>query len=400
MNPKSNILVELSRDTATFNKRFEIVERKGVGHPDTICDLVVEEIEISLSKLYLQTTGMVQHHNMDKALLVAGQSENRFGGGKITKPLKLILGDRATFGENLPRKQIEDIVAKTATSWFENHLRFVKEEHLQYQLEIGQASSELRSIFGASKEIGANDTSALVGYAPLTDTENAVLQTERYLNSKEFKSEFKESGEDIKVMGFRERESLELTIAMAFVDSYVSSEQSYFKRKDEMIQAISEFHKKLGRFHDHKIVLNNLDKRGKGLDGLYLTVLGTSADSSDSGQVGRGNRANQLISLNRPSGSEAIAGKNSVSHIGKIYNMLSFKLADEIYKKVPDIDEVFVWMYNAIGQPINQPKAVVVQPVSRKESIQVSEINNVIEENLSKMDDFCKYLMSGKALVA
>ncbi len=400
MNQKSKMFVELSLDTPTFNKRFEIVERKGLGHPDTICDLVVEEIEVSLSQLYLQKTGTVQHHNMDKALLVAGQSENRFGGGRITKPLKLVVGDRATFGQNLPKEQIEDIVTRTANSWFEKHLRYLKEEHIQYQLEIGQASPELRSIFGRPEEIGANDTSALVGYAPLTDTEDAVLQTERYLNSKEFKSEFNESGEDIKVMGFRNGKSLEITIAMAFVDMHVSSEQKYFERKDEMIQATSEFHKKLGKFPDPKIILNNLDKKNRGLGGLYLTVLGTSADSSDSGQVGRGNRANQLISLSRPSGSEAIAGKNAVSHIGKIYNMLCFKMADEIYRQVPDLDEVFIWMYSAIGQPMNQPKAIVVQPVTKKESIQVPQINNIIEENLSKIDDFCKYLMSGRALVA
>ncbi|SRR5579885_314210 len=396
----SNIFVERSKDVATFEKKFEIVERKGIGHPDTICDLIMEEIEISLSKLYLQTTGVVQHHNMDKALLVAGQSEPRFGGGKITKPIKLIFGDRVTFGGNVSRAQIEEIITKTSTSWFEKHLRFVKEEHLQYQLEIGQASQELRSIFASSKETGANDTSALVGYAPLTDTEYAVLQTEKYLNSKQFKSEFMESGEDVKVMGFRNNDSLELTIAMAFVDSYVSSEQHYFERKKEMIQAISDFHKKLGKFHDVKIVLNNLDKKGQGFDGLYLTVLGTSADSSDSGQVGRGNRANQLISLSRPSGSEAIAGKNAVSHIGKIYNLLCFKLAGEICQRVSGIDEVFVWMYNAIGQPINQPKAIVVQPVTKKETFQVSEINDIIEENLSKLDDFCRYLMSGKVMVA
>ncbi len=397
---KSNIFVERSGDIPTFEKRFEIVERKGGGHPDTICDPVMEEVEISLSKLYLQKTGVIQHHNMDKAVLVAGQSINRFGGGKITRPIKLILGDRATFCEGVSRTQIKEMITKTATSWFESHLRFVKEEHLQYQLEIGQASQELRSIFGTSKEIGANDTSALVGYAPLTETENAVLQTEKYLNSKKFKSEFKESGEDVKVMGFRKNDSLELTIAMAFVDSYVSSEQNYFQRKNDIIQAISEFHKKLGKFRDVKIVLNNLDKKGMGLDGLYITVLGTSADSSDSGQVGRGNRANQLISLSRPSSSESIAGKNSVSHIGKIYNMLCFKLADEICNKVSGIDEVFVWMYNTIGQPINHPKAVVVQPLTRQETLQVSEINNIIEENLSKMDDFCSYLMSGKAMVA
>lgn len=202
-------------------------------------------------------------------------------------------------------------------------------------------------------------------------------------------------------MGFRNNDTFELTVAMAFVDLHVSSEQNYFERKDEMIQAIKELHKKLGQFQDVKIVINNLDKKGRGLDGLYLTVLGTSADSSDSGEVSRGNRANQLISLSRPSGSEAIAGKNSVSHIGKIYNILCFRLADEIYKKVPDIDEVFVWMYNVIGQPINKPKAVVVQPVvKQKTKVKASEINKIIEEKLEKMDDFCKHLMSGKIKVA
>lgn len=396
---KSDIFIQQSRDTPTFDKRFEIVERKGIGHPDTICDLVMEEIEVSLSKLYFDTTGTVQHHNLDKALLVAGQSENRFGGGKLTRPLKLILGDRVTTCKSISMDKIQDTAVKTATSWFENHLRFVKKEHVQYQFEIGQASQELRSIFEESV-IGSNDTSALVGYAPLTQTEDAVLQTERYLNSKKFKSEFKESGEDVKVMGFRKDDSLELTVAMAFVDSYVLSEQSYFKRKKEIVQAIVDLHNKLGKFRTVKVDLNNLDRNGLGLKGMYLTVLGTSADSSDSGQVGRGNRANGLISLSRPSGSEAVAGKNSVSHIGKIYNILCFKMADEIHKGVPGIDEVFVWMYNTIGSPVNQPKAIVVQPISRKEIPQVSKINNIIEENLSKMDDFCKYLISGKALVA
>lgn len=399
MNPASNIFVESSGDIPTYKKRFEIVERKGIGHPDTICDLVMEEIEISLAKMYLQKTSAVQHHNMDKALLVAGQTENRFGGGRLTKPIKLILGDRATFDGTITRSQIEDAVTKTASTWFEKHLRFVREEHLQYQLEIGQASPELRSIFAGSREIKANDTSALVGYAPLTGTENAVLQTEQYLNSSRFKAEFQESGEDVKVMGFRNGDALELTVAMAFVDSHVSSERNYFQRKREMVQSMEEFHRKLGRFKDVKVVLNNLDREGKGLEGLYLTVLGTSADSSDSGQVGRGNRANQLISLSRPSGSEAIAGKNSVSHIGKIYNMLCFKIADDIQREIPDIDEVFVWMYSAIGQSISQPKAVIVQPVSKKK-VRPSEISNIVECNLSQIDDFCKVLMSGSMRVA
>lgn len=399
MTKEYQLFVEPSGSTPTFKKSFEIVERKGIGHPDTICDLMMEEVEIALSRLYLEVTGSVQHHNMDKALLVAGQSENKFGGGKVTKPMRLVVGDRATFDGTVSRRRIEETVTSVCNSWFENNMRYVRKNDVEYQLEIGQASGELRSIFSGPTWMGANDTSALVGYAPMTETENSVLQTEEFLNSGKFKSEFCESGEDIKVMGFRNKDSLELTIAMAFVDSWVPSEGRYFQRKSEMVQTLEEFHRNMGRFRDVRITMNNLDRHGMGLEGLYLTVLGTSADNSDSGQVGRGNRANRLISLSRPAGSEAIAGKNAVSHIGKIYNMMCFKIAAEIYREIPDLEEVFVWMYNSIGRRIDHPKAVVIQS-SSKSPVRDPTIEEIVAENISGMDEFCKYLMSGKALVA
>lgn len=399
----ARIFLEPIRSIPTFKKRFEIVERKGIGHPDTICDLVMNQVSIELSKMYLKETGAIQHHNMDKSLLVAGQSENKFEGGKITKPMKLVIGDRATFevkGQKLP---VEDVAISTAKKWFDNNLRFVKEEHVEYQLEVGTSSHELRSIFENPKSFVANDTSALVGYAPFTKTESSVLETEEYINSQNFKKEFPESGEDVKVMGFRKNNTLELTIAMAFVDSHVDSENHYFKRKQDMLQSISEFHKKRGDFDEVKITMNNLDSKNKGIDGLYLTVLGTSADNADSGEVGRGNMANRVISLTRPAGSEATAGKNPVSHIGKIYNALSFKMADEIQRSVPDLEEVLVWMYNVIGKPVNEPKAIIIQPISDKE-LDVSKfesvIKEIVEQNLNKMDEFCMQLASGKIEIA
>jgi S-adenosylmethionine synthetase len=394
----SRIFIESIKSIPTFEKRFEIVERKGIGHPDTICDLIMNQVSIELSKMYLKETGAIQHHNMDKSMLVAGQSENKFGGGKITKPMKLVIGDRATFevkGQKLP---VEDIVISTAKKWFENNLRHVKDEHIKYQLEIGTSSHELRSIFENPKSFVSNDTSALVGYAPFTKTESAVLETEQYINSQKFKKEFPESGEDVKVMGFRNENNLDLTIAMAFVDSQVDSEDSYFIRKEEMLQSIFEFHKK-SDFDKIEISMNNLDVKNRGINGLYLTVLGTSADNADSGEVGRGNMANRVISLTRPAGSEATAGKNPVSHIGKIYNALSFRIAEEIQKTIPEMDEVLVWMYNVIGKPVNDPRAVVVQPISNKD-LDVSKfeptVKEIVDKNLEKMNEFCMDLALGK----
>jgi S-adenosylmethionine synthetase len=181
---------------------------------------------------------------------------------------------------------------------------------------------------------------------------------------------------------------------MAVVDAFVNSESHYFYRKKEMLEAIQEFHKRKGYFENVSVTINNLDQEHKGIDGLYLSVLGTSADSSDSGEVGRGNRVNQLISLMRPSGSEAAWGKNAVSHIGKIYNALCFRIADDIYRNVADIREVFVWMYNIIGNPVNKPKAIITQPITAVPIDRVrKEINDVVDKNLANINDFCKRLM-------
>lgn len=389
------IFVESAKDVPTFKRQFEIVERKGLGHPDTICDLVMDKVSIELSKLYIKETGTIQHHNMDKTMLVAGQTENRFGGGKVIKPIKLIIGDRATFLSNDHRVPIGDFIITTAKAWFEKNLKRI-EKNIEFQLEIGAGSKELQSIFKNPKSFASNDTSALVGYAPFTSTESIVFETEQYLNSTKFKEEFPASGEDVKIMGFRNGDWLDLTIAIAFVDRYVESVDDYFRKKHQMLEAIAEFAKSKTDLKIHAAI-NCLDDQNKGMDGIYLTVLGTSADGADSGEVGRGNKANRVISVSRPAGAEALAGKNPVSHIGKIYNSLSFKLADEIHRKVPGLEEVFVWMYNVIGRPVNDPKAVVVRPVTKNNLLdksQQTQIEEIVNDNLEKMDEFCKKLLS------
>lgn len=397
----NQIFIESVNNIPTFKKRFEIVERKGIGHPDTICDLIMNQVSIDLSKLYLKETGVIQHHNMDKALLVAGQSESNFGGGKIIKPMKMILGDRATFDIGERKLLIDDLAIQTAKEWFEKNLRFVNDEHVEYQVEIGVTSKELQSIFENTSSFAANDTSVLVGYAPFTETESIVLNTEQHINSKQFKDNFPESGEDVKVMGFRDANHVDLTIATAFVDKFISSENQYFQRKEDMLQEINEFLKK-NYSMEITANMNCLDSKNRGMSGLYLTVLGTSADSADSGQVGRGNMASRVISPSRPAGSEATAGKNPVSHIGKIYNALSFKIANEIHTKVSGLDEVCVWMYNVIGRPVNDPKAVIVQPttVGQLHDAEKNQINEIVESNLQNIHEFCNELISGKHPIA
>ena len=398
-----NILIDSLRQTPLEKQKLEIVERKGLGHPDFICDAVMDRVSVNLSKEYLERVGAIMHHNVDKSLLVAGEVETRFGGGLVKKPMLLIFGDRATFeagGVGIP---VREIAIQTAKEWFKQNLRFVDpEKHVRYQAEMKPGSSGLVDIFKRKekgKVLGANDTSAAVGYAPMTKTEGIVLKTERYVNHKDFKRKFPESGEDVKVMGFRKGNELNLTVSMAFVDRFVESEKDYFKKKTDILEDIKGFVEENTDFYGITVDLNTLDVEGRGLGGVYLTVLGTSADGADSGQVGRGNRVNGVISLNRPLCSEAAAGKNPVSHVGKIYNLLTHRIANHVYEKVPGIEEVYIWLLSQIGNPIDQPAIAAAQTVM-KPGVSFEDVRKDIEEvmnfELENIDKFCMELACGK----
>lgn len=394
------ITVEVLSGKPVSEHEVEIVERKGRGHPDSICDAIMERVSIELSREYRRAFGAILHHNIDKGFLVAGNAEIKLGGGRVTDPIRLIFGDRATYEMNGTRLPIEEIAINTAKRWFRENLRFVDpDEHVSYDVQIKPGSPELVDIF--SREVpGANDTSAAVGYAPLTETERLVLLTERHMNSPAFKQQFPEAGEDIKVMGFRRGSELNLTAAVAFVDRFVDSEATYFKRKQQMHEAVEEYiRSEASGLQNVTLALNTLDMRGRGLGGMYLSVTGTSAESGDSGQIGRGNKVNGVIALNRPMGTEAAAGKNPVSHVGKIYTIMTHQVADRIYREVPGIREVYVWMLSQIGSAIDQPKVaaaqIILAPHARQESAR-RKVRDVLERELADITALCRDLAEGK----
>ena len=396
-----NIVINGLKQTPLEHQGLEIVERKGLGHPDSICDAIMDRISVRLSREYLEKFGNIMHHNADKSMLVAGEVEIKFGGGIVKEPMVLIFGDRATFEVEGVRVPVKEIAVQTAKEWFKKNLRFVDpEKHVRYQVELKPGSPGLVDIFKRKgKVLGANDTSAAVGYAPMTKTETIVLKTEQYVNSEGFKKEFPESGEDVKVMGLRRGNELRLTVSMAFVDRFVESEREYFKKKAEILKEINRFVKENAEFERIVVNLNTLDVEGRGIGGVYLTVLGTSADGADSGQVGRGNRVNGVISLNRPICSEAAAGKNPVSHVGKIYNLLTHRIAKQIHEKVAGIEEVYIWLLSQIGKPIDEPAVAAAQVVMRKGNHMKDvrrEIAEVMNFELENIDRFCMDLAYGK----
>lgn len=400
MTTVNNLLVEELRQTPVDQQRIELVERKGKGHPDSICDALAEEVSLALCREYQATFGRILHHNTDKAMLVAGRTEPRLGGGEVLEPMRLVLGDRAVSVYGGKRIDVGEIAEASIKNWLRQNLRLVDpEQHLVFQNELKEGSPELTDIFERGV-IGANDTSAAVGYAPLTETERLVLEAERWLNSPDFKGRFPEAGEDVKVMGVRRDRDLTLTVAVAFVDRFVPDAGSYFRCKDEMRQALTDhLTSKLVSLNRVSVQLNTLDDPARGEAGMYLTVLGTSAEGGDCGQVGRGNRVNGVIPLNRPISSEAAAGKNPVSHVGKIYSLLTHHIANEVIRRVEGVAEVYVWLCSQIGQPIHEPWVAASQ-VILQEGVHLLDVQPaveaIVEQELAGIHEFSKRLIHGE----
>jgi S-adenosylmethionine synthetase len=337
---------------------------------------------------------------VDKSLLAAGVAVPGFKGGRVVEPMRFVFGDRATFRAGDDEIPVNEIAERSAKQWIREHFRFLDpDRHVTYQSQIKPGSMALSDIFARKGEyLGANDTSAAVGYAPFTRTENIVKELEGHLNSKAFKKRFPESGEDIKIMALRKRNTLNVTVAMAMVDRFVESEADYFRKRGEIHEAIKEHVKGRYSFDEITVDLNALDVRGRGIDGLYMTVTGTSAEAGDSGQVGRGNNVVGVIPLNRPMSSEAAAGKNPVSHVGKIYNAMCYRIANRVIGEVPGIRETYVWLLSQIGRPINQPSAVSAQVIPA-EGVDMAAATRQIEEiigyEFEHLAEFCDDLAKG-----
>ena len=393
------IIIEALNRIPVEQQRVELVERKGIGHPDTICDAVMEEVARALCREYVVAFGRVLHFNVDKCLLVAGRTEPHVGGGRVLEPMRLIFGDRATAECGGKGIDIGAIAEAAAKQWLRRNLRFVDpERHVLFQNELREGSPELADIF-AREKIGANDTSAAIGYAPLSETERLVLACEQHLNSPAAKQRFPEAGEDVKVMGYRRDRELLLTVALAFVDRFIPSAATYFARKQEIATTLSDALSRESQTLDRVTVeINTLDDPARGEAGMYLTVLGTSAEGGDCGQVGRGNKVSGIISFSRPTGSEAAAGKNPVSHVGKIYTLLTHQLAAEIHASMPGIREVYVSLGSQIGAPVNQPAIASAQLILEAGCAlaNVSDfVKAIIERGLANISRFTDQLIRG-----
>ncbi len=387
-NKKSNI-----NDT-----KFEVVETKGKGHPDNVCDTLAEKISSEYSKYCLEHYGVILRHMIDKLSILGGGSKVKFGGGEMTSPIRILINGR--FTDRFRDKKIDymKIVSDTIKNYFKElfpmldlkkDLVIVDNTHhnegpgVIYNNDNTTNNEREKFYEVVSKEdferhnnhFRCNDTSTTVSYYPMSELEKTVLDIEMTLNSKIYKEEFPWTGNDIKVMGIRKNKSIEITSCVPLISKYVKDLNDYIEKLDLIRRDVTKIIKKHFKDNEFKLFLNTRDNYEK--NDMYMTLTGSAIESGDEGAVGRGNRSRGVIPFSRSFSMEAACGKNPVYHTGKLFTAIGDIISEKIYKKF-GLENV-VYCTSKMGDSIENPWNVSVElntSVSKDIKKQIEELVN------------------------
>ena len=393
-----NIRVENLDQTPIEQQRIELVERKGIGHPDSLMDGIAESVSRALCKAYFEECGAVLHHNTDQGEVVGGETIPAFGGGKVIRPIYVLLVGRATKQFNGIHIPTDAIAIRAAREYIRQTLTNANmEQDVIVDGRLGEGSTDLRDVFRPCQENmpRANDTSFGVGHAPFSETETIVKAVSDFIDGP-LRKKYPAIGQDVKIMGLRDSDTITLTLAAAIVGRYCSGIREYLELKQLMADEIS----KVARKHTSrqvKVDVNTADDPDKG--SVFLTVIGTSAEMGDDGSVGRGNRCNGLITPNRPMSMEATSGKNPINHIGKIYNLLATQVARDCVAQVDGIEEIYIRILSQIGNPIDQPLVASAQIIPQdgvKFRTVTHEVEGIINSSLEDVTCITGKVINGE----
>ncbi len=380
---------------------FEVVETKGKGHPDNICDTLAEKISSNYSKYCIDHFGVVLRHMIDKLSILGGGSFVKYGGGEMIAPIRILVNGRFTDRYGEKKINYMDIVETTIKEYFaelfplldlEKFLIIIDNTHhnegpgVVYDVN-NCTKNERKSFFEVIDNVDAkkhnnhnrcNDTSTTVSYYPLSKLEKVVLCIEQTLNSIRYKKMKPWVGTDIKVMGIRKNMSIEITSCIPLISRYVANLDDYKNKlldvKTDMITIVKEEFP----HSDISIFLNTRDDFE--MNDLYLTLIGSAVESGDEGAVGRGNRSRGVIPFNRNFSMEAACGKNPVYHTGKLFTAIGDLISKEIYMKFK-VENV-VYCTSRMGDSIENPWNVSIELNKEVDKETVDEIEKIVNKIL------------------
>ncbi len=380
--------IHIQKDTRfdVDQNKIEIVERKGMGHPDSITDSIAVAISSFYSRYTQKKFGGIAHHNIDKVVISGGNAQVTFGGGKQTEPVHVSFVGRAirefvaNGGKTLVKVPLY-LLAKDSISYVFD--RVVPDLEYQFDVnEVKRGSSDLISNFEYNGEIPhANDTSFATSWAPLSTVENLVTSLETHLN-KEYRKNNPWLGPDIKIMARRVDSEIVLNVAAAFVAKHVFSATDYIEKREKLKEEVMAFTK----LPEENIFVNTADIDEK--QSFYLTVTGTSLEQGDDGAVGRGNRVTGVIAPYRPQTLEAIAGKNPNKHVGNFYNIWATLIARRIYEELGVKNTVA--LVSTIGKPITECDVFI----TTAEDVAKGDIDGIVDSVVMNYVDITQRIIN------
>lgn len=389
---------------------FEIVERKGRGHPDTLSDRLAELLSRTYSKYTLEKYGTVLRHQFDKLSLMGGKAEVRFGSGNFRSPVRLLINGRVTSKIGPEDLFFRDLLMSTAKKFLEaelknfdftidcrvimettsNRTRGMADNNLKGSSPINFRFNP-RSLSDIPEHVRplSNDTAVGCGWAPYTDLERLILEVEKKLTSDSTKEQYPWLGSDVKIMTSRVKDVVNLTIACPQVCTLVKSADEYKKNCDTIRGIINEVVKTYTSFKEVIVNLNTGDDPENEM--FYLLYTGSCIESGDEGQVSRGNRLGGVISSRRPFSIEGLSGKNPSYHAGKIYSVAALDIANKIWEEQKIPSEVYI--ISQIDRFLDDPWTVVINSV---EGIDIVKAEKVARDILGDLPSVTQKLIDGK----
>jgi S-adenosylmethionine synthetase len=325
--------LQLTRDYLDPAKLpVEVVERKGVGHPDSLADALANEVSVVYSRYCLEHFGLILHHNVDKLYVGAGHYKNDYGVCSRLTPVQVrvngrmssLFGDRLINLEALQRDAVERYLLRVLPRMTPEDLVVCSNATQNTKVPYWFTPRSRFDVPDADR-VRANDTAFCVGHWPPTISESLAYRLERYFWMPEkgvAVPRFPEIGQDIKVMVLRQADAVEVTLCVPTMSEHTRSRADYVSLIQLHENRLSELATLLAEAHRLKV-----NVRVNPYQHQYMLGLGSCVECGEEGLVGRGNAISGVISSHRVHTQESWAGKNPVYHTGRVLSYLTAKLA-------------------------------------------------------------------------
>ena len=327
-------------------KSFEIVERKGLGHPDTIADGLANIISIRYSKYCLQNFGAILHHNIDKVYVGGGMFLSEFGSTKMIEPIHVVVNGRMSNEFAGTKIDIVAIAVKAVHDYLRRILPCLNvEKHLDIVVNSTQNMPNMNnphwykprgiSDLPEFENLTANDTAICIAHTPMTVTERFAYRLETFFREENrLEPRFPDYGQDIKVMAVRENDLIDVTMCVPVMAGRIKNIREYYE-KVHQIESVLQREASAGlgsQTRSHVRIKVNPSKGEK--PKIYILGIGSCIEGGEEGLVGRGNDNNGVISIFRPHSVEVPHGKNLKYHAGRVLGYLTKRLADSIHQNL------------------------------------------------------------------